>query len=74
MQKKGHALFLGGTIGETLGWRLHPLIHTLLGFPQAQDVEKKAEPKTSHFLSLNQDVVDRSKGEKWVLKYGMQGL
>jgi len=55
--------------------RLHPLIHTSLGFAQAQDVEKKkAEPKTSHFLSLNQDVVDRSKGEKWVLKYGMQGL
>jgi hypothetical protein len=27
-------------------WRLHPLIHTFLGFAQAQDVEKKkAEPE-----------------------------
>jgi hypothetical protein len=37
MQKKGHALFLGGTIGETLGWRLHPLIHTLLNFNLVQN-------------------------------------
>jgi hypothetical protein len=37
---------------------LHPLIHTLLGFASAQDLEKKkAEPKTPHFLSLNQDIV-----------------
>jgi len=42
--------------------KLHPLIHTLLGFAQAQDVEKKkAEPKTPHFLSLNQDLVVSSK-------------
>jgi len=37
---------------------LHPLIHTLLGFAQAQDVEKKkAEPVTPHLLGLNQDIV-----------------
>ena len=31
---------------------------TFLGFAQAQDVgKKKAEPKTPHFLSLNQDIV-----------------
>jgi hypothetical protein len=40
---------------------LHPLIHSLLEFELAQDVEKKkAEPKTPHFLSLNQDIVARS--------------
>jgi hypothetical protein len=44
------------------GWEadcgLHPLIHTLLGFAQAQDVEKKkAEPVTPHLLGLNQDIV-----------------
>ena len=39
-------------------WGLHPLIHTLLGFASAQDLEKKkTEPKTPHFLSLNQDIV-----------------
>ena len=37
---------------------LHPLIHTPLGFAQAQNVEKKkAEPRTPHFLSLKQDIV-----------------
>jgi len=37
---------------------LHPLIHTPLGFAQAQDVgKKKVEPKTPHLLSLNQDIV-----------------
>jgi hypothetical protein len=37
---------------------LHPLIQTFLKFNQAQDVEnKKAEPRTPHFLSLNQDIV-----------------
>jgi hypothetical protein len=37
---------------------LHPLIHTLLEFGLAQDVEKKkAEPRTPHFLSLTQDIV-----------------
>jgi hypothetical protein len=40
---------------------LHPLIHTLLEFGLAQDVEKKkAEPRTPHFLSQNQDGVSRS--------------
>jgi hypothetical protein len=38
--------------------RLHPLIHTFVKFTLPQDFEKKkAEPKTPHFLSLNQDVV-----------------
>ena len=38
--------------------RLHPLIHTSLEFAQAQDLEKKkAEPRTPHFFSLNQDIV-----------------
>ena len=36
----------------------HPLIHSLLGSAQAQNVDKKkAEPKTSHFSCLNQDIV-----------------
>ena len=49
---------------------LHPLIHTSLRFAQAQDVEKKkAEPKTPHFCSLNQDVVAWSEEENWGLKY-----
>ena len=49
---------------------LHPLIHTLLDFTVAQDLEKeKAEPKTPHFLSLNQDIVVRSKEGKCGLKY-----
>jgi hypothetical protein len=34
----------------------------LLKFELAQDVEKKkAEPKTPHFLSLNQDIVAEPK-------------
>jgi hypothetical protein len=32
---------------------------------------KKAEPKTPHFLSLNQDIVARSQTGKWGLKYVM---
>ena len=43
-------------------WRLHPLIHILLKFNLPQDLEKKkAEPKTPHFLSLNQDTVAGTK-------------
>jgi hypothetical protein len=39
----------------------------------AQYVEKKkAEPKTPHFLSLNQDIVAGSQEEKCGLKYVMQ--
>jgi hypothetical protein len=35
----------------------------------AQDVEKKkAEPRTPHFLSLNQDIVALSQEEKFRLK------
>ena len=49
---------------------LHPLIHTRLFFKLVQDVEKKgAEPKTPHFLSLNQDFVAWSQEQKWELKY-----
>ena len=49
---------------------LHPLIYTSPGFAQAQDVEKKkAEPKTPHLLSLNQDIVAGSQNEKCGLKY-----
>jgi len=45
---------------------LHPLIHNSSGFAQAQDVEKKnAEPKTPHFLSVNQDILARSQKAKW---------
>ena len=44
---------------------LHPLIHTVLRFVQAQNVEKKkAEPRTPHFLSLNQYIVAWSKKTK----------
>jgi hypothetical protein len=49
---------------------LHPLIHTLLKSTLPQDLEKKkAEPKTPHFLSLNQDIVPWSQDEKCALKY-----
>ena len=49
---------------------LYPLIHTLLEFTLAQDVEKKeAEPRTPHFLSLNQDIVALSQEQKCGLKY-----
>jgi len=51
---------------------LHPLIHTSLGFAQAQDVEKKkAETETPHFLSSNQDIVYWAKEEKCQLKHVM---
>ena len=51
---------------------LHPLIHTFLKFNLAQDVEKKrAERKTPHFLSLNQDIVAWSQGQECGLKYVM---
>jgi len=39
-------------------YRLHPLIHTLLEFDLAQDLEKKkAESRTPHFHGLDQDKV-----------------
>jgi hypothetical protein len=41
---------------------LHPLIHTFASGNLAQDVgKKKAEPKTPHFLILNQNIVAVSK-------------
>jgi hypothetical protein len=47
-------------VGAT--WRLHPFVKTRPFFKLAQDMEKKrAEPKTPHFLSLNQDIVAPSK-------------
>ena len=50
--------------------RLHPLIHTFPTRNLTQDIEKKkAEPKTPHFLSLNQDIVAWSQEEKCGLKY-----
>jgi hypothetical protein len=53
-----------------LTWHEHPLIHTLLDFNLAQDLEKKkAEPRTPHFLSLNQDIVARPQEAKCALKY-----
>jgi hypothetical protein len=37
---------------------LHPLIHIFPTKTSAQNVEKKkAEPRTPHLLSLNQDIV-----------------
>ena len=49
---------------------LHPLIHTIAPETSVQDVEKKkAEPKTPHFLSLNQDIVFWSQKQKCGLKY-----
>ena len=54
---------------------LHPLIHTLLKFDLAQDVEKKeAEPRTPHFLRSIQDIVVRSQKQKCGLKYVMCGF
>jgi hypothetical protein len=51
---------------------LHPLIHTLLVFASAQDLEKKkAEPKTPHFLSSTQDIVASPQDQKCGLKYVM---
>jgi hypothetical protein len=39
----------------------------------AQDIEKKkAEPRTPHFLSLNQDIVAWSQEAKCALKYVMK--
>ena len=35
---------------------------------------KKAEPKTPHFLSLNQDIVAGSQETKWRLKYVMHSF
>ena len=36
----------------------HPLIHTFPPKSSTQNVEKrKAEPKTPHFLGINQDIV-----------------
>jgi hypothetical protein len=43
---------------------------TPLFFKLSQDVaKKKAEPKTPHFLSLNQDSVASPQDEKCGLKY-----
>jgi hypothetical protein len=51
---------------------LHPLIHTLPTENFTQDLEKKkAEPRTPHFLSLNQDIVAGSQEQKCRLKYVM---
>ena len=45
---------------------------TSVGFAVSQDVEKKkAEPRTPHFLTINQDIVVWSQEEKWGLKYVM---
>ena len=42
-------------------YQLHPLIHTLAPRNLTQDIgKKKAESKTPHFLSSNQDIVARS--------------
>ena len=50
--------------------RLHPLIYTFPSEISAQDVgKKKAEPKTPHFLSLNQDIVAGYQKRKCRLKY-----
>jgi hypothetical protein len=51
---------------------LHPLIHTFAPETSTQDLEKKkAEPKTPHFLSSNQDIVASPQNEKCGLKYVM---
>jgi hypothetical protein len=60
---------------ESGEYRLHPLIHTRPDFTAAQDVEKKkAELKTPHFLSLNQDIVAWSQKAKCALKYDISNL
>ena len=49
---------------------LHPLIHTFLEFTLVQDAEeRKAEPRTQHFLSLKQDIVAWAQMQKCGLKY-----
>jgi len=57
MNREVHVRFCEG-VGVKFPRATRPLIHTLLGFAQAQDVEKKkAEPVTPHLLGLNQDIV-----------------
>jgi hypothetical protein len=51
-------------------WRLHPLIHTLPEFTQAQNIESiRSGAEAPHLLSLNQDIVAWSQEEKCGLKY-----
>ena len=56
---------------EVAKWRLHPLIHTLLGFNLVIDVvgTKKRSQELRIFLVLNQDIVAWSQEEKCGLKY-----
>ena len=72
MKVEKNAFFLlgGQHGGQGANCRLHPLIHTLASENSALDIEKKkAEPKTPHFLSLNQDIVASPQDEKCGLKY-----
>ena len=69
----GHCVELNSEeIGQGRNYRLHPLIHTFPFGNSAQDVEmKKAEPKTPHLPSLNQDIVVYSQEQECELKYDM---
>jgi hypothetical protein len=40
---RANSLFLGGIAGETLKWRLHPLIHTIALKELAQNVVRAPE-------------------------------
>ena len=52
--------------------KLHPLIYTIASESSAHNVEKKkAEQKTPHFLSPNQDIVVCAQEVKCELKYVM---
>jgi len=58
------------SVGVKFPRATRPLIHTLLKFNLARDVEKKkAEPRTPHFLSLDQDIVACSLEAECGLKY-----
>jgi hypothetical protein len=51
---------------------LHPLIHTFPSKSSTQNLEKrKAEPRTPHILSLNQDIVAWPQEQECGLKYVM---
>ena len=68
MNREVHVRFCEG-VGVKFPRATRPLIHTFAPETSAQDVEKKkAELKTPHFLSLNQDIVASPQDEKCELK------
>ena len=70
LSSRVHCCQYWGVKREVARCELHPLIYTFPSGNSAQDVEKKkAEPKTPHFLGLDQDIVAWPQEEKCRLKY-----